>query len=194
MRRQFVLAVLLLLGSATPAWPIVFVIHPGTSSQVQFVSKAPMETVTGKTRTVSGSVQLDPAALGDSIVVHVEVDLASLDTGIEMRNKHMRENHLQTATYPKAVFEGGRLQDLSAPRLTEGQTVTGSITGTLDLHGKRQPLQASLELTLQGGALHAVTHFKVKLVDYDIPRPQFLVMRLDETQSVTADLTARPAE
>jgi polyisoprenoid-binding protein YceI len=194
MRRQFILGALLLLGNTTPAWPIEFVVHPGTSSQVQFVSKAPMETVTGKTHTVSGSVQLDPAVLGDSIVVHVEVDLASLDTGVEMRNKHMRENHLQTATYPKAVFEGGRLQDLSAAKLAEGQTVTGSITGTMELHGKRRPLQASLEMTLQGGALHVVTRFKVKLADYDIARPQFLVMRLDETQSVTADLTARPAE
>jgi hypothetical protein len=47
-------------------------------------------------------------------------------------------------------------------------------------------------MTLQGGALHVVTHFKIKLPDYSIPRPQFLVMKLDEVQSVTVDLTARP--
>ena len=177
-----------------PVLAAQYVIHPGTSSSVEFVSKAPMETVTGRTCAVSGNLRLDPESLGDSVQVRLEVDLARLDTGIAMRDQHMRENHLHTSTFPKAVFTGGRLADLSAPRLVAEQKVTGTISGILELHGQRQPLQAALELTLQGGALHVVARFKIKLADYGIPRPQFLVMKLDQIQSVTADLTARPGE
>lgn len=185
---------LLVAGAPLAGHAAGFRIHPGTSSQVEFVSKAPMETVTGRTKRVSGEVTLDPEALGDSAQVRVEVDLRSLDTGIDMRNRHMRENHLHTETYPQAVFTGGRLTDLSATRLAPGVTVKGTIDGIMELHGKRLPLRAALELTLQNGALHVVTRFKLKLSDYAIPRPQFLIMRLDDTQSITADLTARPTD
>ena len=42
-------------------------------------------------------------------------------------------------------------------------------------------------------SLRAVTRFDVKLSDYDIKRPQFLVMKLDEVQHVTFDVTAYAA-
>ena len=46
----------------------------------------------------------EPAILaGGDIVVRVS------DTGIGMRNTHMRENHLETETYPVATFTGGRI-------------------------------------------------------------------------------------
>jgi polyisoprenoid-binding protein YceI len=168
-----------------------FAIQPDAASRVEFVSKAPMETFGGKTRKVSGSVALDPAQLGDSITVLVSVDMGSLDTGIDLRNKHMRDNHLHCDKYPTATFRGGRLSKLSASSLTEGQTVTGVITGEMELHGVKRPLEAPVEMTFHNGGLHVVSRFKVKLPDYQIPRPQFLVMKLDETQSVTLEVEAR---
>ena len=66
------------------------------------------------------------------------------------------------------------------------------LEGTLELHGVTQPVSVPIEMTLQKGALHVVSHFKVKLPDYKIARPQFLVMKLDEVQSVTVDVEARP--
>jgi polyisoprenoid-binding protein YceI len=169
-----------------------FVVAPDGANLMRFESKAPMETFDGKTKKISGTVELDPSQLGDEIKTRIEVDMTTLDTGIAMRNKHMYENHLHVDKYPKAVFTGGKLSDLSATSLAEGVTVTGNIAGTMNLHGVEKPLQAPIEMTLQGGALHVTTRFKIKLADYSIPRPQFLVMKLDEVQSVTVDLTARP--
>lgn len=194
MLRRCVFVVLLTLGAgaASRAAAAGFVVTPDGASQVQFESKAPMESFGGKTKKVSGSIDLDPAQLADSIAVHLDVDMASLDTGIEMRNKHMRENHLHTDKFPTATFLGGRLTNLSAQSLGEGQKVTGTIAGTMRLHGVEKPLQASIEMSYQGGVLHVVSRFKLKLADYGIPRPQFLVMKLDESQAVTVDLDARP--
>jgi polyisoprenoid-binding protein YceI len=180
------------VGALQPAAAIEFVVTPDGASRMRFESKAPMETFDGKTKKISGSVDLDPAQLAEEIAVRIEVDLASLDTGSAMRNKHMYENHLHVDKYPKAVFTGGKLSDLSATQLTEGAKVTGNIAGTMSLHGVEKPLQAPIELTYQGGGLHVTTRFKIKLADYSIPRPQFLMMKLDESQSVTVDLDARP--
>ncbi len=181
----------------TPAAADDYVVVPGKPNLVRFESHAPLETFDGKTSQVKGTLALSPGALGDSMQVRLEVDLASLDTGIEIRNKHMRENHLETAKHPQAVFRGGTVRKLSAPNVEPGAKVTFEIAGVLDLHGVEKPLVAAVEMTVASGEhgpeLHVITRFDVKLSDFGIPRPKFLVMKLDEVQKVTVEFVARPA-
>ena len=188
-------AIGLLLAAVTPTRADEYVVVPGKPNLVRFESHAPLESFDGKTNQVKGTLVLSPGAIGDSIEVNLEVDLASFDTGIEIRNKHMRENHLETAKHPHAVFRGGSVRKLSAPRLEPGTKVTFEIAGVLDLHGVQKPLVAAVELMAasadQGAELHVITRFDVKLSDFGIPRPKFLVMKLDEVQNVTVDLVAR---
>ena len=193
MKRGLVLLLALLSGSTSPARATQFVIAPGGKNLVKFESHAPVETVTGKTQNVQGAVELDPAQLGDSLTVQVRVDLASLDTGNGLRDKHMRENHLETSKYPTVTFTGGRLLQPSASACAAGQKVKCTVAGELDLHGVKRPLAAPIELVFspQAGELHVTSSFDIKLSDYKINRPQFLVMRLDEVQHITLDIVAR---
>jgi polyisoprenoid-binding protein YceI len=181
------LATLLAVPAAHGA---TFTIEPDAASRMGFVSKAPMETVKGKTRRLAGSVTLDPDALGDSLTVVVEVDMASLDTGNDLRNRHMRENHLHTDQYPKAILRGGRLAHLSATSLVAGVPVTGTLAGEMELHGTKRAIDVPFEMKVQDGVLHVSSRFEISLADYCIPRPQFLVMRLDDIQRVTVEIEA----
>ena len=187
-----VLVLLLSFAAAAPAIAAPFVVVPGAPSRVEFQSKAPTETFTGKTNQVSGIVDIDPAAIADAIAVTIEVDMASFDTGIALRNRHMTENHLHTEKHPKSVFTGGKLSDLSGRDLSNGKRVTGTIEGELELHGVKKPISARLELWLDGDRLRTVARFSVVLADFGIPRPQFLMMKLGEKQLVTVDLVAKP--
>jgi polyisoprenoid-binding protein YceI len=188
-----ILAGIAVLG-AVPASAARFTVRPGfDDNRVVFSSKAPMESFEGKTGQVQGSLEFDPAALGDSVTFEFEVDLASLDTGLALRNKHMRENHLQTAKYPKAVFRGGGVTDASGSTLNPGETVTLALTGTFDLHGVSRRISMPVKATRRAdGALGIVARFPVPLSEYNIDRPKFLVMKLDEIQQVTVTLTALP--
>jgi len=188
------LTLLLALSWAATALAADFTIKPSQDKNlVVFTSKATLESFQGKTKQVSGQVSCDPASLADSVTVRVEVDLASLDTGIPMRNKHMRENHLETAKYPKAVFEGGRILEASARTLSPGTTVHLRLAGQFDLHGVKRPLEAPVDVTLaKDGSLQITTHFDVALADYKIDRPSFLVMKLEDKQHVTVQVTAHP--
>jgi polyisoprenoid-binding protein YceI len=187
-------AVLFACVSGVVALADDFTIRPGEDkNQVVFTSKATLESFQGKTRQVSGNLTFDPANLGDSITVRVEVDLASLDTGISMRNKHMRENHLETAKYPKAVYEGGRILETSGHTLNPGDTVHLRLGGRFNLHGVSKPIEVPIDVTRAAdGTLHVSTHFDVALADYKINRPTFLIMKLEETQHVTVQVTAHP--
>jgi polyisoprenoid-binding protein YceI len=163
------------------------------ANRVVFISKAPVESFEGRTHQVSGRFDIDPSRLGDSVHVRIEVDLASLDTGIGLRNKHMRENHLETDTFPKAVFTGGRILSSSTPSLVEGQGTRVRLAGLMSLHGVTREVEYDVALSLdQAGDLTVMSEFTIKLSDYDIKRPKFLVMKLADEQVVRVSLIAHP--
>lgn len=180
--------VLMVLAAALAPMPAVaaeFAVQPGGENKVVFVSKAPIETFEGRTNRMQGRIVVDPSGVTDSITVHLEVDLASLDTGIAKRNKHMRENHLETAKYPRAVFDGATIESPVGAKLEGGKPQSFDVEGTFTLHGvsRRLRIKADVSYAPQGRLTFRTT-FPVSLPDYAIRRPEFLFMKLAETQIV----------
>ena len=178
-------AALLLTATANAT---TFVVRPGGDTKVVFVSRAPTETFEGRTDRMRGRLDVEPAAVGDSITVHMEVDMASLDTGLAKRNQHMLENHLETKKYPKAIFDGAAVLGPARARLAPGQTTVFEAEGTFTLHGVSRRLRinvaAAYDARGQGGRISFQTTFPVLLPDYQISRPQFLFLKLAESQEV----------
>jgi polyisoprenoid-binding protein YceI len=172
-----------------------FVIPSGDeSTTVRFDSRASLESFHGETNQASGQIFLDPDSVGDSVRVYVQVEMASLDTGIGKRNRDMRENHLETDRFPVASFEGARLIEKPATRLQPGTAYEFLIEGRFTLHGvtreRRLPVRVTLGERDGRKTLHVVSTFKVLLSDHDISRPRFLFLRLAEDQTVTFDVVA----
>ncbi|HEY3295289.1 MAG TPA: YceI family protein [bacterium] len=187
MKKLF-LSVSLLIATVAMAQSATFKVVAGdVHTLVQFESKASLETVTGKTRTATGFAELD----GGGGRAEVHVDLASLRTGISKRDQDMREQFLQTKQYPEAVFTVTTLQ-LPATGLQENARTRVSVKGNLTLHGTTREVEPETYLTLGTGGqtLRIESAFLVKLQDYTIERPQFLLLRLAEEQHISVDITA----
>jgi polyisoprenoid-binding protein YceI len=188
-------ALALLFTDATRA--AVFAVKPGKDCKVVFTSKAPTESFQGKTDRMEGALTLEPSAVGDSITVHLEVDLASLSTGKKMRDEHMRENHLETSKYPKAVFDGAAVLSPPGAKLEPGKPVAFQIEGTFALHGVTRRLRCPAEATFtpsgKGGTIAFNAQFNVALPDYEIKRPEFLFLKLAEVQAVSVSGLASAA-
>ena len=181
------------LGAAT-ARAADFVLAPNAGSTVGFESKAPLESFHGETRVVGGRIRADLDHLAGDVEVTVDVDLATLDTGIGLRNRHMRENHLETDRYPQAVFRGARILTAEPAALAPGGASEVVVAGELDLHGVVKPLTCRADLSLsRDGVLTIVADFPVRLSDHAIPRPGFLTMKLADEQRISLRLEARPA-
>ena len=77
----------ILIGSAftavvAQAELVEYVAEPGTAgNKIVFLSKAPLETIEGKTDQVAATIHADLQNLSGEIEVRVTVDMASLDTG-----------------------------------------------------------------------------------------------------------------
>ncbi|MBK6765628.1 MAG: YceI family protein [bacterium] len=154
---------------------------------VTFTSDAPLEEIVGKTNAVTGYVTLSSG--GGSGEIHV--DLASLDTGMSLRNKHMRDNHLETERFPEAVFS---LSSLSLPTgtLQPGTRTQVTVTGMLALHGVTKSISPTTYFTpsASGDELTIEAEFSVLLQDSSITRPEFLIMKVAEDQRISVKLVA----
>lgn len=186
----------LVAGGAT-ASGADYVITPGDAQTVGFESKAPLETFQGRTHEVSGHLSLDPVSIGEAIDLEVRVDLASLDTGLGMRNRHMRENHLHTDRFPFATFRGGAVTEGGGTDLRDGEPHQLTVSGRLDLHGVDREVSISMTLLASsddaGEAVRITCEFPVVLSDYDIPRPRFLFAKLGDVQRVFVEILAQVA-
>lgn len=187
MKRIVGLLGFMVLG-ATSLHAAEFVVKAGEPNKVVFVSKAATETFDGKTNRIDGRIVFDPGNLEDTVIVHLEVDLASLDTGIGKRDSHMRDNHLETKKYPKAIFAGATVLGPKGATLAAGKAVAFECEGDFTLHGVTKRLRVTVDVTLRDERTLAFkTAFKVPLADYQIDRPKFLFLKLGEVQDVSVE-------
>jgi polyisoprenoid-binding protein YceI len=156
---------------------------------VEFVSDATLEKVVGRTSDIHGSVNLHLDSLLGTTKADFRVDLRTIDTGIALRNQHMRENHLETAKYPEAVFTLTRFISADQDSLTPGQTAHVLAEGDLALHGVTRSYQIPLTLTYDHSNVTVAGEWTVKLADHEINRPAFLFLRLAEEIKITVNVT-----
>lgn len=158
--RRLVGALLAMLVSL----PALAAVQKVGSSSATFSGKGPAGfKLDGKTEDLS--------VKEDGKTVTVTVALAGLDTGIELRNKHMREKYLEVAKYPNAVLE----VPLAAFILPEeGKSTQGKGKGKMTLHGKTQEVPFSYTLQRKGGTYSANGSVPLNLKDFDINIPNYL--------------------
>jgi polyisoprenoid-binding protein YceI len=139
-----------------------------------------------RTKQLHGAVQLNAAQPG-TIDGSLQVDLSSLQTGIGLRDRHMRENYLEVqkgAEYATATLDNIRLAQL------EGKT---SMTGTLKLHGQTRNITGIAELKREGNRVKVQAEFPVNVPDYDIAKPSYLGVGVKDEVRVRVTLIAEIA-
>ncbi|MCB2229291.1 YceI family protein [bacterium] len=155
---------------------------------VFFRSTASLEFIEGRTTRIEGGFEYDPTSPTSDITGAFRVDLRTLKTGIELRDEHMRDRHLETEQYPFAYFEADSIRVTGENSEAELPT-EGSVFGRFIIHGENRPLEADLRFrytAVANGAavINARVSFEINLEDYKIKRPKALFLKLAETIEV----------
>ena len=134
---------------------------------VSFTSDAPIELIVGRTSDAKGEIVIDDSLDLKKLTPKVgfEVDLASIDTGIPLRNQHMRDNFLETKKYPKAIFKVKNLDLKTGAKLIDGKTIKLNATGDFTVHGVTVKKDVPIKVTYFKESDFTHTRFKNGDVD-----------------------------
>jgi polyisoprenoid-binding protein YceI len=183
------LALLALLASSGvaaegPAWRI-------ERGEVKIlVPLKPGGAFTATTPSLGGTLALEgskPARLAGE----VSMDLATIDTGISLRNQHLRENYLEVAKgegFSRAVLSDIHLSEVA------GETFDGTtpFTGTLLLHGVKAPVTGTAEIHREGEGRRVRAEFPLVLTDFAVTPPEYLGVGVGSRLLVKVSLMAMP--
>lgn len=154
-----------------------------SKTEIRYTLSDVLHTVHGTFAMKSGMIAYDPSTGQAEGEVVVELD--SGNSGSPTRDRLMKENILQTATYPEAIF---RPQTVSAaPKPGPNQQIT--VVGTFTIHGKDHPLRLVMAVRMTSpDHLIAATEFGVPYVAWGMKDPSTFVLRVEK--QVTIDVTA----
>lgn len=193
------LAASLGLASSADAQARDFRIRNDGGSRIQFISDAPLETITGVSSHVTGEVSVNPTNLSASRGT-VRVRVASIRTGIDLRDEHLRSaNWLDAGRWPDATFEITGVE--GANELRPNQVTNVRIRGRFSIHGVTRDIVANarvryIPLTdemrqnhIEGDVIRAQASFRVRLTDYNVTVP--LPVRLKVANEIRVNVTIR---
>jgi polyisoprenoid-binding protein YceI len=154
----FVFAAALLAAGLAAADPTRYRVQP-EASDVRFKATSRLMDADGTFSRFAGEVTVDPKDPATAKVA-VTIDAASIDTGIGMRDKHLRSaDFLDVARFATITFESQRVEVTGRKAL---------VTGQLTVHGVTREIAVPVEVQLSEVALVAAGEFVLSRRDYGI--------------------------
>lgn len=136
---------------------------------VALVNLSPAGNFQAKSSTVQGTAKMT----GDEVKAsNVKIPLNTLKTGIELRDKHMKEKYLETQTHPDA-------------ELIEASGKGGKGRGKLKLHGIEKEVSGTYKIV---GGKELEAEFPIKLSDYGITGIKYMGVGVKDEVKITVTL------
>ena len=178
--------------SLTLLFPLVtfasknFTVGPGSSVEFVAVGRPSMLKVHGTGAKPEGNFSIGKASSGD-----IAVDLNSFTTGMNLRDKHMKEKYLETGKTENQIAHF-KIKQVALPsgELPQSGDVPVKITGDFTLHGKTKEMTVDSNLKIADKTLSTNPVFKIKLSDFGIAIPSFAGVTVAEDVDIMLDLRA----
>jgi hypothetical protein len=142
-----------------------------------------------KSTAIAGAIDVRPGqgAVGGSF----QADLSTLDTGIDQRNQHLRENYLEVAKgegFAHATLTGLVLDVPDAAALNG----KAPFKATFQVHGQARDIAGTAEVAKDGDGYRVVATFPLHIPDFAIPKPRYLGVGVKDDIKVEVSLKLAP--
>ncbi len=148
-----------------------------SASQVGFEAKGPAGF------KIDGSTgDLTVSEIGGNVIVTVA--LGNLNTGIDLRDHHMKEKYLEVPKFPAAILAVPR-SGLHMPGV--GERIEADVQGALTLHGETRPVSVHYDAKSDGSATVAHGKFHINMNEFGINVPTYLGVTVKPDVDVSAN-------
>lgn len=133
----------------------------------------------GNTSPIKGKLSISPSKTTGEVKLALDI----LDTGISLRNDHMK-GYLETQKFPEAQVH---LTKLALPEAFFAGDWSGesAFEGTLTLHGVTKPISGTAKVQKKKGQVEMDYDFKVGLTEYGIKVPNYLGVTVKNDVTIT---------
>lgn len=158
---------------------------PKNRNAVTMTSEAPLEDIVGTSNKITGYIIFDPSDPDKGGEAKLSVPVASINTGIPLRDEHLQgAAWLDAGAHPDITLEVTRVKSIEKVKTDEtSATFNMKVAGYLSIKGIRKPIEFEARVTylretertkskMPGDLLAARATFDVTLADYDITGPR----------------------
>ena len=153
----------------------------------------PNNDAIGTTHSVTGSFKVGTGSSPTVEGMNIQVDLRTLQTDSTMRDNYVRNNSLQTDSYPYATFVSVSTQGLPSS-YSDGQTVHFQLTGNMTMHGKTNKEVFDVQGKVVGNTITGTATSTIYMTDFGIQPPNLANIAISQNKVVvTLTFTANAA-
>lgn len=157
-------------------------------SEIRFTVSASLFKIWGFARKFRGRILLSNGGGYSKGEVELEIEGTSLDTRHQYATERMKNRYLEVERYPLIRFQSFRV---GSEDHALGQAKKVDVVGLLDLHGIRREIHIPISFRTNGDILIARAKVRLKMSDFEIERPYFLVFRTRDVIELSLDIQAR---
>jgi hypothetical protein len=155
------------------------------TGRIEFSSKAPLEDIEAKNKTVAAILDTKTGALQFSVL------MKGFEFPKALMQEHFNENYVESDKYPKAEFKGNITNNSAISYATDG-TYPAQVSGKLTIHGVTKDVKTTGTIKVNGGKIDASSMFNVLVSDYNIKIPSVVKDKISKTINVTVDCRLEP--
>ncbi|HEX6109362.1 MAG TPA: YceI family protein, partial [Ktedonobacteraceae bacterium] len=124
----------------------------------------------GRTHAVQGSFEIRTGTSPLVARLNITVDVSTLQTDEPMRDHFVRQNYLETDTYPTATFISTSTQGLPKT-YSDGHMVRFQLIGNLTLHGTTNKEVFDVQGKVAGNTITGTATSTIYMTDFGIQPP-----------------------
>lgn len=182
MLNKIIVTGLLLLGGAFVHAQDKYFTKTG---KIEFYSKAPMEDIEAKNKTVAAVLDTKTGALQFSVL------MKSFEFEKALMQEHFNENYIESDKYPKGEFKGVITNNNEINYSKDG-TYQAKVKGQLTIHGVTRDVNTTGTIKTSGGKIDATSVFNILLSDYKIKIPAVVKEKLSNSIKISVDCKLEP--
>jgi hypothetical protein len=131
---------------------------------------------------------------GSELTGNFLFDLSSLDTGMNLRNEHMKKKYLEVDKFPEAKLTITKLDLPKDFNIDHCEIDKAKFEGNLLLHGVEKPIKGDSKISCKTNQVNFSAGFDIVVEDYGIAIPSFagVTMAKDVKVSIAATAPVQP--
>jgi polyisoprenoid-binding protein YceI len=145
--------------------------HASYHAHEQLAGRSLPSEAVGTSKSVTGSIALNPDGSIIADQSQIKVDLSQLSSDQSRRDNFIKGNTLDTRSYPVATFVPREAQGLPSPLPTSGQA-SFQLSGDLTVHGVTRPVTWTVNAQFGDSSVNGDATTNVNISDFGMTPPK----------------------